>query len=122
MASISALIVSYFDYAFIYVLYAGANGYYWYRYSIPNCAKLLNEQIISVEILDSKLGTVLGLVGSKIASVARHGKVLGIRLDNDVTLLLHLRMTGRLQWQTGQQALPPHTRFVMTFSTGTWIA
>jgi hypothetical protein len=43
-----ALIVSYFDYAFIYVLYAGANGYYWYRYSIPNCAKLLNEQIITI--------------------------------------------------------------------------
>jgi hypothetical protein len=43
-----ALIVSYFDYALFYVVYAGANGYYWYRYSIPNCAKLLNEQIITI--------------------------------------------------------------------------
>jgi formamidopyrimidine-DNA glycosylase len=80
---------------------------------------ILNKQILSVEILDSKLGSVVGLVGKKVASVARHGKVLAITLDNDITLLLHLRMTGRLQWQTGQQALPPHTRFVMTFSTGT---
>jgi formamidopyrimidine-DNA glycosylase len=79
---------------------------------------ILNEQILSIEILDSKLGSVVGLAGKKVTSVARHGKALEITLDNEDTLLLHLRMTGRLQWQTSQQALPPHTRFVISFSTG----
>jgi len=79
---------------------------------------ILNEQIISVEIRDSKLGSVNGLVGKNVASVDRHGKALVITLDDGDTLVLHLRMTGRLQWQTEQCALPPHTRFVMSFSTG----
>lgn len=79
---------------------------------------ILNEQILSVEIRDSKLGSVNGLVGKKVASVARHGKALIITLNDEATLLLHLRMTGRLQWQTEQCTLPPHTRFVMSFSTG----
>jgi formamidopyrimidine-DNA glycosylase len=79
---------------------------------------ILNKQILSVEIQDSKLGSVGRLAGKKVASVARHGKALEITLDNEDKLRLHLRMTGRLQWQTGQQALPPHTRFVMSFSTG----
>ncbi|MBS1113392.1 MAG: formamidopyrimidine-DNA glycosylase, partial [Nitrospirae bacterium] len=79
---------------------------------------ILHEQILCVEIRDYKLGSVVGLVGKEVVSVARHGKTLEITLDNDAKLLLHLRMTGRLQWQTGQQVLPPHTRFVMSFSTG----
>ena len=79
---------------------------------------ILHEQILCVEIRDCKLGSVGELVGKEVASVARHGKTLEITLDNDAKLLLHLRMTGRLQWQTGQQVLPPHTRFVMSFSTG----
>jgi len=32
--------------------------------------------------------------------------------------VLHLRMTGRLQWQPDQQDLPQHARFTMTFPNG----
>jgi len=79
---------------------------------------ILNEEILGMEILDSRLGTIDGLVGKKITSVARYGKALEIRLDSGTSLLLHLRMTGILQWDSDQRTLPPHTRFVMIFSTG----
>jgi hypothetical protein len=43
-----ALIESFFDYSFVYVAYAAANGYYWYRYSLQKHAKLLNEKLITI--------------------------------------------------------------------------
>jgi formamidopyrimidine-DNA glycosylase len=79
---------------------------------------ILSEEILGMEILDSRLGAIDGLVGKRITSVARYGKGLEIRLDSGTSLFLHLRMTGRLQWESDQRDLPPHTRFVMIFSTG----
>jgi formamidopyrimidine-DNA glycosylase len=79
---------------------------------------ILGEEILGMEIIDSRLGTIDGLAGKRITSVARLGKALEIRLDRGIALILHLRMTGRLQWQSGQRELPPHTRFVMTFAAG----
>ncbi len=79
---------------------------------------ILGEEILGMEIIDSRLGTIDGLAGNRITSVARQGKALEIRLDSGRALLLHLRMTGRLQWQSGQRELPTHTRFIMTFAAG----
>ncbi len=98
----------------------------WYMPELPEvetlCRQLmpvvLNQEILGMEIIDSKLGTIDGLAGKKIISVTRQGKALEIRLDNGTSLLLHLRMTGRLQWQSDQGELPPHTRFVMSFFSG----
>jgi formamidopyrimidine-DNA glycosylase len=41
-----------------------------------------------------------------------------IKLDNDVRLLLHLRMTGKMLWQSASRELQPHTRFIISFSHG----
>jgi formamidopyrimidine-DNA glycosylase len=79
---------------------------------------ILNKQILGIDILDSRLGTMGGLAGKKITSVIRHGKAMEIKLDDNTRLLLHLRMTGRLEWQSGQPTLPPHTRFIMVFPRG----
>ncbi|MGO9138176.1 MAG: bifunctional DNA-formamidopyrimidine glycosylase/DNA-(apurinic or apyrimidinic site) lyase [Syntrophales bacterium] len=79
---------------------------------------IADREIISVEILDSRLGAVDGLVGKKITAVNRQGKAVEMRLDDDTRLLLHLRMTGKMQWQSPSQALPPHTRFTISFSHG----
>ena len=79
---------------------------------------ILGEEIIGMKIIDSKLGTAGGLKGKKVVSVTRRGKALEIGLDSGKTLLLHLRMTGSLQWQREKRELPPHTRFVMTFAAG----
>jgi formamidopyrimidine-DNA glycosylase len=79
---------------------------------------ILGEQICSFEILDSMLGNIGGLDGKKITSVVRQGKSLEIELDKSATLVLHLRMTGRFQWHTRHEALPPHTRFIIAFPRG----
>jgi formamidopyrimidine-DNA glycosylase len=79
---------------------------------------IADREIISVEILDHRLGAIEGLVGRKITAVTRHGKAVEMKLDNDARLLLHLRMTGKMQWHRAFLALPPHTRFIITFSYG----
>jgi len=79
---------------------------------------ILDEQICGFEILDSRLGNIGRMVGKKITSVVRQGKALEIELDRSAKLILHLRMTGRLQWQSSHQALPPHTRFIIAFRRG----
>jgi len=79
---------------------------------------IADREILSVKILDPKLGALDGLVGRKITAVTRQGKAVEIKLDNDARLLLHLRMTGKMQWQSASLALPPHTRFIIAFSHG----
>jgi formamidopyrimidine-DNA glycosylase len=77
-----------------------------------------DKKILSVEILDHRLGAVDGLVGRKITAITRQGKAVAMELNNGVQLLLHLRMTGKMQWQSVSRALPSHTRFIMAFSDG----
>ncbi|HBH87185.1 MAG TPA: hypothetical protein DDY17_06245 [Syntrophaceae bacterium] len=79
---------------------------------------ILNEKIHGFEVLDSRLGNIDTMVGRKITSVVRKGKSLEIELDKSDRLILHLRMTGRFQWQSSHQALPSHTRFIMAFTHG----
>jgi formamidopyrimidine-DNA glycosylase len=79
---------------------------------------IAGKEIVSVEILDQRLGTVDGLVGRKITAVTRQGKAVEMKIGNDMRLLLHLRMTGKMQWQRASLALPPHTRFIIAFSHG----
>lgn len=79
---------------------------------------ILDEKICYFKILDSLLGNIGRLDGKKITSVMRQGKSLVIELDESAALVVHLRMTGRFQWHTHHQALPPHTRFIITFPRG----
>lgn len=69
-------------------------------------------------ILDKKLGHPENVAGSCVRSVERQGKFLLIRLEQDRTLHLHLRMTGRLLWQGHGEALPAHSRCVIRFPHG----
>ena len=106
-------------------------------------AILPGKKVLAVEILDPRLGKREGegLTGRKIEAVyrqgkcirieigkrgrfsdmspeKRRGKVTKLRMDKGFTAELHLRMTGRLLWQTDGTSLPPYTRLVMTFSAG----
>ncbi|MHB8910458.1 MAG: bifunctional DNA-formamidopyrimidine glycosylase/DNA-(apurinic or apyrimidinic site) lyase [Syntrophales bacterium] len=76
------------------------------------------EEILAVEILDSRLGTVPSLIGRKVVSVHRRGKWIQIEMENGLSAALHLRMTGRLLWQPIGGPLPPHTRLIITFAGG----
>ncbi|HUH66580.1 MAG TPA: bifunctional DNA-formamidopyrimidine glycosylase/DNA-(apurinic or apyrimidinic site) lyase [Syntrophales bacterium] len=79
---------------------------------------IVNEKIIDMKILDRRLGVINGVIGRRVEAVNREGKALTILFDNGRSLLLHLRMTGRMLWQSCSPALLPHTRFVIRFSSG----
>ncbi len=105
---------------------------------------LPGEKILAVEIIDPRLGKREGegLDGRKIGSIYRQGKYIRIEMgkrrrdpgisetekdrgkirqkpsDNRLTAALHLRMTGRLLWQTDDKPAPPYTRLVISFATG----
>lgn len=76
------------------------------------------EEIVAVEVLDSRLGEVPSLVGERVVTVCRRGKWIHIGMENGLTAALHLRMTGRLLWQDDGAPVPPHTRLVITFAAG----
>jgi formamidopyrimidine-DNA glycosylase len=76
------------------------------------------EEILAVEVIDSRLGNAPSLMGERVASVHRRGKWIHIEMENGLTAALHLRMTGRLLWQADSAPVPPHTRLVITFAAG----
>jgi formamidopyrimidine-DNA glycosylase len=54
--------------------------------------------------------------GRRIEALRRRGKYLDLVLDDDVHLLMHLRMTGTLLYDTDPQQ--PHRRVTFTFDDG----
>jgi len=79
---------------------------------------LPGEKILAVEVVDPRLGNVPPLAGKRIVSVERQGKYIRIEMENGMTAVLHLRMTGRLLWQTGDAPVPPYTRLIIRFAIG----
>ena len=59
---------------------------------------IVGAQITETRIIDPKLGTIEGLEGQIVRGIRRHGKTLAIELDGNLSLVIHLRMTGRLLW------------------------
>ncbi len=59
-----------------------------------------------------------GLIGAKILDVWRRGKFILFTLNNDFTLIVHLRMTGNLIYSDPQEELHEHTRLIFTFESG----
>jgi formamidopyrimidine-DNA glycosylase len=79
---------------------------------------LPGEEILAVNVTDPRLGSPPCLAGKRIVSVGRRGKCIRIEMENDLTAALHLRMTGRLLWQTADAPIPPHARLVISFIAG----
>lgn len=97
---------------------------------------LPERRILSLRILDPLLEGCDGqrLAGCTVEAVHRRGKSLCMEIGSGVRspegaaeeglpdkrsiLEIHLRMTGRLLWRPVGEALPSHTRLVVTFSTG----
>ncbi len=79
---------------------------------------LPGEEILAVEAVDPRLGKVPPLAGNRILSVYRQGKCIRIEVENGLTAALHLRMTGRLLWQTDNAPIPPYTRLIIIFASG----
>ncbi len=81
-------------------------------------AIITGEEILAVEVHDSRLGKVPALRGERVVSMSRQGKWIQIGMESGVTAALHLRMTGRLLWQVDGAPVPPHTRLVISFPAG----
>ena len=80
--------------------------------------EILGCVIQDLIVLDAKLGHVENIGGLRVRSVNRQGKFLLIRIDQDRTLHIHLRMSGRLLWQNHPDAQPAHSRFMICFPQG----
>jgi formamidopyrimidine-DNA glycosylase len=102
--------------------------------------KIVGVKIVSVELKDKKLGEVKNfakvLVGNKISSVERIGKLLILKISAEKYLLIHLKMTGQLVFEDKEELIAgghpfaagsvleevggklpnKHTRFILTFA------
>ncbi len=58
------------------------------------------------------------VTGRRIQRIDRRGKYLLIRLDEDLTLIAHMRMTGRLNYFTVKQEPEKHTHVVFRLEQG----
>ncbi len=65
---------------------------------VRGLAPAVGQRIASAEVLDTKLA-VSGddLAGARIEEIRRRGKYIGINLDDGRSLVVHLRMSGRLR-------------------------
>ncbi len=53
--------------------------------------------------------------GRSIREISRRGKYIVIALSRDLTLLIHLRMTGRLKWVAADMKRNPHEHVILVF-------
>lgn len=58
------------------------------------------------------------VAGRKIKGIDRRGKYLLIRLEADLTLIAHMRMTGRLNYYSEQQDPEKHTHVIFRLDKG----
>lgn len=58
------------------------------------------------------------LTGRKIEQIGRKGKHILLHLSGDRTLVVHLKMTGRLTYDTRSKPVTKHTHFVLVLDKG----
>ncbi|MEW6661488.1 MAG: DNA-formamidopyrimidine glycosylase [Bacillota bacterium] len=87
--------------------------------------KILHIPILDVEILFPKVikfpsaeDFSAHLRGKRFVNINRRGKYLLLHLNDEHILVVHLRMTGRLLWVKGEEALAKHTHIVIVFENG----
>ena len=68
-------------------------------------AKIKGLKIEKIQILTAKSfsGAIASITGAKISTVARRAKLLLIGLDNNKTIIIHLKMTGQLILEASSQ-------------------
>lgn len=79
--------------------------------------KIYGKRILNTEIFDGKLAGIKNMKGRNVIAVERRGKTIAIDLDDGNSIILHLRMTGRLLWQK-ISVMPKYSRWKMTFADG----
>lgn len=97
---------------------------------VETIRRTLLEHVRDIKIEQVKLiwpGAVRGwedkafedsVIGRRIQTIDRRGKYLLIRLDEDLTLIAHMRMTGRLNYYPDHQEPEKHTHVVFRLEHG----
>src|SRR5688572_28864571 len=87
-------------------------------------AHVLGRVIARVKLSGKKLRTPFSpsaarrLRGRRILSTGRHGKYLFLHLDQGLSLLSHLGMSGRWLFSEGEEATLPHVHVTLFFADG----
>jgi len=79
--------------------------------------KICGREVLNNEVFDKKLVPVNRIRDSKVVDVSRRGKTIAIGLDDGRTIIIHLRMTGRLLWQTVCD-VPKYARWRLSLDNG----
>ena len=97
---------------------------------VETIRRTLGEHITGLKIKEVTLhwpGAVSGwqertfaelVSGRRISGLERRGKYLLIRLEQGITLIAHMRMTGRLNYYPEPQAAEKHTHVVLIMDRG----
>jgi len=94
-----------------------------------NAADLIGRRIVGALVLWSRTlaapapaDFAAAVQGRTILAVARRGKYIVLRLDDAWTLLMHLRMTGRLAVEREPPQEDRHTRLALCMDDGRWLS
>ncbi|MDD4357521.1 MAG: bifunctional DNA-formamidopyrimidine glycosylase/DNA-(apurinic or apyrimidinic site) lyase [Smithellaceae bacterium] len=79
--------------------------------------KAVGAKILRTTVYDEKLAGQESIRGCVVCDVLRCGKTIHLILNDGRSVLIHLRMTGRLFWRD-QETKEPHTRWRMTTECG----
>ncbi len=79
--------------------------------------KIAGEKIKATTVYDHKFDGLESINGCVIKAVRRSGKTIVLMLNNGRSVVVHLRMTGRLFWQQGKK-IESHTRWRMILNDG----
>ena len=83
--------------------------------------KLKGLRIRAIKILyppilrDGSPGLIAQLRGKKIRGVRRRGKMIIIDCEEDMSLLVHLKMTGMFLFSSTDEPIDKHTHFIISF-------
>lgn len=81
---------------------------------------LQEVRIVSPFLLRTAIPPVASAAGKKVLSLRRIGKRICIGLENNLWLVLHLMIAGRLHWRERGAGISPHRNFAaFDFATGT---
>jgi formamidopyrimidine-DNA glycosylase len=78
----------------------------------------IGRTIVSAEVLDARLAvSAEDLVGARIERIRRRGKYIGIDLGDGRSLVIHLRMSGRLRLEC-RECETKYTRMILRLDDG----
>jgi formamidopyrimidine-DNA glycosylase len=85
---------------------------------VRGLAPAIGRTIVSADVLDARLAvSAEDLVGARIAGIRRRGKYIGIDLGDGRSLVIHLRMSGRLRLEC-RECETKYARMILRLDDG----